>query len=204
MGKIIMALQVYYTGAANDPERKGVASRVVKDLLQRYEGKNHLLYVDNFYSSTTLFIDLLQKGIYCTGTVRTNRKGFPSALIPPQQIHASRLVQVCIIDRQSTAAVWWKDRKDVFVISTLHKKAVDQVMKRPKGSKEKINIPCPSMIVDYNQNMGGVDLTDQHLSYYSLTTRRTLKWWKKLFWRFVDMCAEFLQIKFSGLNHKQS
>ena len=28
---------------------------------------------------------------------------------------------------------------------------------------------------------------DQHLSYYSLTTRRTLKWWKKIFWRFVDI-----------------
>jgi len=35
--------------------------------------------------------------------------------------------------------------------------------------------------------MGGVDLLDQHLSYYSLTTRRTLKWWKKIFWRFVDI-----------------
>jgi len=28
---------------------------------------------------------------------------------------------------------------------------------------------------------------DQHLSYYSLTTRHTLKWWKKIFWRFVDI-----------------
>ena len=184
----VLALQVY-TGAANDPERKGVASRVVKDLLQRYEGKNHLLYVDNFYSSPTLFIDLLQKGIYCTGTVRTNRKGFPSALIPPNKSMPQGSYRFASSTANQLTAVWWKDRKDVFVISTLHKKAVDQVMKRPKGSKEKINIPCPSMIVDYNQNMGGVDLTDQHLSYYSLTTRRTLKWWKKLFWRFVDICV---------------
>jgi len=28
---------------------------------------------------------------------------------------------------------------------------------------------------------------DQHLSYYSLTARRTLKWWKKIFWRLVDI-----------------
>ena len=86
-------------------------------------------------------------------------------------------------------AVWWKDRKDVFVMSTLHKTAVEEVMKRPKGAKEKKSTPCPSMIVDYNQNMGGVDLTDQYLSYYSLTTRRTLKWWKKVFWRLIDICV---------------
>ena len=30
--------------------------------------------------------------------------------------------------------------------------------------------PCLTVISDYNQYMGGVDLTDQHFSYYSLTT----------------------------------
>ena len=35
--------------------------------------------------------------------------------------------------------------------------------------------------------MGGVNITDQHISYYSLTQRRTIKWWKKVFWRIVDI-----------------
>ena len=61
------------------------------------------------------------------------------------------------------------------------------VLKHPKGSREKKAIPCPVAIIDYNNYMGGVDLIDQHLSYYSLTTRRTFKWWKKIFWRFVDI-----------------
>ena len=34
--------------------------------------------------------------------------------------------------------------------------------------------------------MGGVDLTDQHVTYYSLTTRKTIKWWKKVFWHLVN------------------
>ena len=72
-------------------------------------------------------------------------------------------------------------------MSTLHGKAVQTTMKRPKGAKEKQTIPCPAMILDYNQNMGGVDLADQHLSYYSLGTRRTLKWSKKVFWRLIDI-----------------
>ena len=35
--------------------------------------------------------------------------------------------------------------------------------------------------------MGGVNITDQHISYYSLTQRRTIKWWKKVFRRMVDI-----------------
>ena len=33
----------------------------------------------------------------------------------------------------------------------------------------------------------GVNLTDQHISYYSITQRWTPKWWKKVFWRMVDI-----------------
>ena len=48
-------------------------------------------------------------------------------------------------------------------------------------------IPCPTAVYNYNQFMGGVDLVDQNLSYYSLTLRRTIKWWKKVFWRLIDI-----------------
>ena len=70
----------------------------------------------------------------------------------------------------------------------MHNTSVTTVLKRSKGGREKRPLPCPTIIDDYNQYMGGVDLTDQNLSYYSMTTRRTLKWWKKVFWRFVDIC----------------
>ena len=180
----VLALQVY-TGAADDSGKKGVANRVVMDLMQRYEGKNHFLYIDNFYTNPTLLIDLLKKDIFCTGTLRINRKGFPKALIPPNTSMPQGSYRFATTNKLT--AVWWKDRRDVYALSTLHKKAVEVVLKRPKGSKEKVRIPCPSMIADYNEHMGGVDLTDQHLSYYSLTTRRTLKWWKKVLWRLLDI-----------------
>ena len=70
----------------------------------------------------------------------------------------------------------------------MHNTSATTVMKRPKGGHEKRPLPCPTMINDYNMYMGGVDLTDQHLSYYSMTTRKTLKWWKKTFWRLIDIC----------------
>ena len=37
--------------------------------------------------------------------------------------------------------------------------------------------------------MNAVDLADQQLSYHSLTVRKTVKWWKKLFWRLIDMAT---------------
>ena len=42
-------------------------------------------------------------------------------------------------------------------------------------------VACATCMEDCNSYMGGVDLTDQHLSYYSLTQRQTLKWWKRYF-----------------------
>lgn len=74
------------------------------------------------------------------------------------------------------------------MLSTMHNISATTVLKCPKGCHEKRPIPYPTIIDDYNQYMGGVDLTDQNLSYYSMTNKKTLKWWKKVFWRFIDIC----------------
>ena len=39
----------------------------------------------------------------------------------------------------------------------MHNRSVETVLKRPKGSRDKVPIPCPPAIRDYNQFMGGVD-----------------------------------------------
>ena len=61
---------------------------------------------------------------------------------------------------------------------------------------------CGAAIIDYNQYMGSVDLMDQHLSYYSMPARCTLKWWKKIFWRLVDISVVNLWIIFCCNNVK--
>lgn len=72
-------------------------------------------------------------------------------------------------------------------MSTMHNTSATTVMKRPNEEHDKRPTPCPTAIADYNIYMGGVDLSDQLLSYYSMTARRTLKWWKKVLWRLVDI-----------------
>jgi hypothetical protein len=47
----------------------------VKRLTRRVEGAGHKLYMDNFYSSLDLFVDLHIRAINCCQTVRQNCKG---------------------------------------------------------------------------------------------------------------------------------
>ena len=96
---------------------KGLDWRVVMDLMQQYQGKNHLLHVDNFYTSPDLVIDLLQRGIYCTGTVCTNRKHFPKDLIPPTKSMEMGSYRFAMSTEHDITAVWWKDRCDVYLLS---------------------------------------------------------------------------------------
>ena len=54
----------------------------VTELTRKIEGRGHKLYMGNFISSPELFDDLVNKQIYCCGTVRPNRKGIPQDLKP--------------------------------------------------------------------------------------------------------------------------
>ena len=187
----VLGFQIY-TGAASPDEEnasKGLAYRVVMHLMEPYQGKGHLLFMDNFYTSFDLVYDLKKKGTYSAGTVRSNRKNFPEALKVDKKTKKNVLEigNFRFATFEDVTAVLWRDRRDVHVLSSMHNRSVETVMKRPKGGRDKVQIPCPTAIHDYNQFMGGVDLADQQLSYYSLTQRRTIKWWKKIFWRLVDI-----------------
>jgi len=71
------------------------------------------------------------------------------------------------------------------MLATAQNHSAGSVLKWPKGSRDKVPVPCPTCVVDYNTYMGGIDLTDQYLSYYCFTNRKTVKWCK-VFWRLVD------------------
>lgn len=186
----VLGFQIY-TGAVlsavSSAETKGLGYRVVMDLMDPYQGKGHRLFVDNFYTSVELVSDLLKKGTFSTGTIRLNRKCLPEALKETARNNVLEIGNFQFATCDDITAVLWRDRRDVFVLSSMHNRSVEVVLKRPKGGREKIPIPCPSCICDYNRYMGGVDLADQQLSYYSLTQRRTIKWWKKVFWRLIDI-----------------
>jgi len=102
--------------------------------MEQYQGKGHCVFVDNFYTSPELFIDMLSLGTYCAGTIKTSRKEFPVQLIPNVTMAPGNFRFATVND---LTAVWWRDRRDVYALSTKHNKSVVTVLKRPKGSREK-------------------------------------------------------------------
>ena len=201
----VLSFQVY-TGAmtkeADSPTTKALGHRVVMDLLQPFLGKGHKLFVDNFYTSVPLFLELLNNGTYAAGTIVANRKCFPEGL--KAERNKLQIGSYKFATSEKLTACIWRDRRDVLMLTTMHKQSVTTVLKRPKGERNKQPLPCPTCIADYNQHMGGVDLMDQQLSYYSLTQRRSLKWWKKLFWCLIDIAVINSWIIFRANNPQSS
>jgi hypothetical protein len=71
----------------------------------------------------------------------------------------------------------WADKRDVVMLSTIHSNTMTVSNKLDRNG---LPIIKPTCVLDYNSYMGGVDTSDQMSKYYSFT-RKTLKWWVKLF-----------------------
>ena len=171
-----------YTGAdpRNPNHPKGLAYGVVMKLMDLLNGKGHILYTDNFYSSPELFVDLLMKGTLATGTVRQNRRNFPMPV--KGELKMSR-GEVKFAYYKELTATHWYDNRDIFCLSTNFSDSLTSVRRRV--GKEVKDIQCPDIIDDYNKHMGGVDLADQAMCYYSIG-RKIMKWWRRIFWRMHD------------------
>ena len=81
----------------------------------------------------------------------------------------------------------WKDKRDVCVLSTNCSPSEPDVTitRRGVGGAE-TRVQKPKVITDYNENMGGVDLSDQLRSYYPLA-RKSRKWYRYIFWFLGDV-----------------
>ena len=58
----------------------GLVKRVVHDFLASFTGLNHVVYMDNFYTSGELAEELAKDEIYMVGTIKSDAKGFPAQL----------------------------------------------------------------------------------------------------------------------------
>jgi hypothetical protein len=76
-------------------------------------------------------------------------------------------------------AIKWKDICDIFYLNANG----DAPVESPSEAHHKIK---PAAALDHNKYKTGVDRSDQMLSYYSFE-RKTVKWWKKLFFHLFDL-----------------
>ena len=73
----------------------------------------------------------------------------------------------------------------VTVLSTCHTSRMVPITTLRGTPKESVR-EKPSAIVEYNNGMKGVDISD-HLAQSYPSPRKTVKWYQKLFYNFLDM-----------------
>lgn len=108
------AFHVYTGKDGGEAGGKGLAHRVVMELMRGYLGCNYHVYADNFFSSFPLVTDLLQHKTYYCGTIRKRMRGFPTAILDD-------VLMVGDSRRVSNGEVMvcrWCDERDVFMVPT--------------------------------------------------------------------------------------
>ena len=82
-------------------------------------------------------------------------------------------------------AMRWRDKRDVGMLTTVHTASIVDTNKKHHETGQPIR--KPECIDSYNKNMGAVDKTDMQISFTECT-RKTRKWYRKLFFHLVDLC----------------
>jgi len=153
-----------------------VSGSVITTLMKQYYKKGHIVYMDNWYTSPTLLKHLSSKKVGACGTVKANRKGMPNLCKKLKRGEC----KLAITKKSKILACKWKDKRDVLMLSTIHK---HQMKKINKNDKLQIK---PNCILDYNTNMGLVDKTDMMMSFNG-TIRKSVRWYKKIFFHLLDI-----------------
>ena len=132
-------------------------------------------------------------GIRACGTIRSNMKHFPKFALSQEakrlKLKRGEFVSASYRDQ---LAILWKDRKEVYMLSTIHDPVNGTPVKLKfkaqgnQGFTEK-EIPSPLAISDYNSNMGGVDLNDQLSSVRK--DFKQLRWYFRVFLKLIMMAT---------------
>lgn len=136
---------------------------MVLALLHGLEGRGHHIYMDNYYTSPALFSELRDSGFGACGTVRINRRGLPAEM---KENLAKGDVNSVMVD-DSMMALKWMDKRPVSMLSTIHDNSHTTKIRRTRHvTRGQEEIRKHVVVEQYNTFMGGVDKSDQLLSYY--------------------------------------
>lgn len=166
---IILKFAVY-TGVLDDFGGTGHAANIVLHLMEEKLDVGHSLFMDNYYNSYRLALQLLDRKTLCSGTLRLDRKDLPA------EIKSAKLAkgETMALYSEGVMVGLWRDKRQVSYVSTEFGNDMIRDFNRRGLEKEK-----PEAIVMYNKYMGGVDRQDQFMAYYPIS-RKCLRWYQKL------------------------
>ena len=199
---------VYRGKAGEVSSKKGLSYDVVMRLMKDYLNEGRTLYVDNFYTSPTLAVDLFDLKTHLTGTLDKTRVGVPEEVFTMLEMLSGK--DACrgdgyYVRDDSVVYCAWKDTKNIAMLSTQHPGHSECTVKRntrdSTGKYVKKDVPIPLPVFYYNKHMGGVDKSDQLIHYYNVL-RQTRKYWKTLFFHFIDVACVNAYIMHKELEKK--
>jgi len=166
--------------AENVNKSLGLSTKVVIALTKPLEMKGYEVYTDNFYTSPQLADYLYGRKTYLCGTIRTNRKGYPRALVPTNA--AARRLERGASDWLMCGpllASCWKDKRMVYYLSSCHEPE-DETLTTERRNKDgtAIQIPCTPTVQAYAQFMAGVDKLDQNTRLNK--EKKTMRWYRRI------------------------
>lgn len=101
--------------------------------------------------------------------------------MPPFKKQKAQKGEVVAYQHGKCLAMQWQDKVVTF-LSSIHAATMEEVANR----KDEVNLK-PTIVLDYNNTMGGVDKCDQNLSYYPCTRNRQNVYYKKIFQHLMEM-----------------
>ena len=149
----IYHFQVYTGKPRNGTRPKGLGHGVVTDLVRPLYYKHVKVFMDNFFTSTSLLTELYEASVYACGTIRANARNIPQELLPKNiqlEKHQYRVAQ----NNQLTFAVW-QDTKPVLCLSNYHDPTSIGNVNRRAGKAEQIPVRTPQIFADYQKYMRG-------------------------------------------------
>ena len=152
-----------YLGRQGNQRNFGLASDVVKILSSPLHFSGINITTDNWFTSSQLAADLLQKQITLLGTMRKNKREFSCEFATGKRRSVGSSL-FGFSDRQTLVSHVSKKNKAVVLLSTMH-----------NNNKVDEETGLPKMILDYNATKAAVDRVDQLCHNYSVQ-KRTKRW----------------------------
>ncbi|CAK9804154.1 PiggyBac transposable element-derived protein 4 [Anthophora plagiata] len=154
-------------------------------LLNKVPGaQGHHMFTDRYYTSYILANELRKLKCHLTGTILPNRKGLPDAI--KNKMHLPKGKSMVAYRKDDNLVLAWKDKRIVTVFTNFYNAAMNNVKRTLRHNVETV-IRKPDAVINYTKFMGGVDVADHYASTYCFM-RKSLKWWRKLFFWGLEIC----------------
>ena len=146
---------------------------VVMDFVRPLNGQGCTIALDQRFTCPELVKQLYDQHFNVIGTVQGTREYLPQNMMNLNLAKG----QILSANYGPMNYIVWKNVRTVRILSTMHKANLET------SSKNKTR---PRAMIDYNKCRIGINISDQ-LSTSHQAAKRTIKWYKKMFFYFFDI-----------------